>query len=81
MRPVEAVERHLDRIERVVMREDLQVDGRVLVPGEADEADLALALPRPVRWRSCRTGAGASRAAPVVIDAHEIEFVSEELAA
>jgi len=41
---VEAVERHLYGVERVVVREHLQVDRWALVPREADEADRALLL-------------------------------------
>ncbi len=41
---VEAVQRHLHGVERVAVRQHRQVDARVLVAREADEADLALLL-------------------------------------
>ena len=41
---VEGVERHLHRVEREAELEHLEVEGWVLVTGEADEAGLAMLL-------------------------------------
>jgi hypothetical protein len=41
---VETIERHLHGVERIIVREHLQMNSRILVSGKADKADFALLL-------------------------------------
>jgi hypothetical protein len=47
--PVKTIERHLDRVERIVVRQHLEMNRRVFMSSEADETDLAL----PLRFVQC----------------------------
>jgi hypothetical protein len=74
---VEAVQRELDGVEREAAGEHVEMDGRVLVPGEADETGLAFAF-RPLQRLHRAPGLVVPRGVVVVhdlVDLPQVEVV------
>src|SRR5438552_4686010 len=63
---IETIERKLTGIERVIVREHLQMNRRVFVAGEADEADFAFTLRLGERLDD--TAGGEMQIGVVVVD-------------